>query len=344
MRRTAAVLLCVLCLSLGACTREDSGAYDRGMAALQQGDYDTAMEEFQHAASGDGREAEAYRGEGIIYLRQQDYGHAITLFGLSLDSMKHSNPQFRRDVLYYQAEAYIGNGQDRDAEAIYTELIEEDGDAQAYFLRGSGKLNSGDTEGAAEDFAGALRQENSYEMYMKIYRAYAAVNREADGADYPEQALSLEPAGGEDYYLQAQVYDYLGDYAKAEEALTKAVQEGCQEALPMLGKLYLETGDLSGARRLYQDFLESGERPAAAYNGLALCDIQQEEYESALDNIRQGIACQDTEVMRDLLFNEIVVYEKQLDFQTAKEKMQEYLKQYPKDEEALRENEFLQSR
>ena len=48
--------------------------------------------------------------------------------------------------------------------------------------------------------------------------------------------------------------------------------------------------------------------------------------------------------MRDLLFNEIVVYEKQLDFQTAKEKMQEYLKQYPKDEEALRENEFLQSR
>ena len=66
MRRTAAVLLCVLCLSLGACTREDSGAYDRGMAALQQGDYDTAMEEFQHAASGDGREAEAYRGEGIF--------------------------------------------------------------------------------------------------------------------------------------------------------------------------------------------------------------------------------------------------------------------------------------
>ena len=48
--------------------------------------------------------------------------------------------------------------------------------------------------------------------------------------------------------------------------------------------------------------------------------------------------------MRDLLYNEIVVFENQLDFETAKSKMQEFLEKYPGDQEAVRENTFLQSR
>ena len=344
MRKTAAILLCALCLAAGGCTREDSGAYDRGMAALQQADFDTAMEEFQTAANTDDRAAEAYRGEGIIYLRRQDYEHAITLFSLSLDAMKHSNREFRRDVLFYQAEAYIGNGQNSEAEAIYTELIEEEKDAQAYFLRGNSKLLSGDTEGAGEDFEGALEQENSYDMYLQIYHAFAEVNREADGADYLERALALEPADGNDYYLRAQVCYYLGDYEQAREGLSTAAGEGNTEAALMLGSLYLETGDVAGARSLYQDFLSQEEQVAAAYNGLALCDIREQDYESALQEIRKGIDCQDAAVMQDLLFNEIVVYEYQLDFQTARTKMEEYLRLYPEDTEAQRENEFLQSR
>ena len=44
------------------------------------------------------------------------------------------------------------------------------------------------------------------------------------------------------------------------------------------------------------------------------------------------------------MFNEIVIYEKQMDFTSAKEKMQEYLELYPADKEAVRENYFLQTR
>ena len=177
MRKTAAILLCALCLAFGGCTREDSGAYDRGMAALEQGDYETAMDEFQTAANTDDRKAEAYRGEGIIYLRRQDYHHAVTLFSLSLESMKHGNQEFRRDVLFYQAEAYIGNGQHSQAQEVYTELIEDSKDPQAYFLRGRSKLTTGDIQGAAEDFQGALEQNSSYGLYMQIYQAYTEVNR-----------------------------------------------------------------------------------------------------------------------------------------------------------------------
>ena len=48
--------------------------------------------------------------------------------------------------------------------------------------------------------------------------------------------------------------------------------------------------------------------------------------------------------MQELLFNEIVAYEKQLDFNTAFSKAQEYMKMYPDDQEAKKELEFLQSR
>ena len=47
---------------------------------------------------------------------------------------------------------------------------------------------------------------------------------------------------------------------------------------------------------------------------------------------------------QDLYFNEIVVYEKKLDFATAKEKAAEYVKNYPADEAGIRENNFLKTR
>lgn len=44
------------------------------------------------------------------------------------------------------------------------------------------------------------------------------------------------------------------------------------------------------------------------------------------------------------MFNEIVVYEKKLDFATALSKIQEYVKMFPDDENAQKELTFLKSR
>src|SRR5699024_8365688 len=98
------------------------------------------------------------------------------------------------------------------------------------------------------------------------------------------------------------------------------------------------------ARGMYQEYLQDGGNDAKAYNGLALCDIYEGRYEEALENIKNGLACKDEEEQQSLLFNEIVAYEYQLDFETAKEKMASDQEQYPDDEEALRENEYLSTR
>ena len=79
---------------------------------------------------------------------------------------------------------------------------------------------------------------------------------------------------------------------------------------------------------------------AKGYNGLALCDIRNGDYDSALDNITKGLPTATTDEMQSLLFNEIVAYEKKLDFATALTKAQEYVDMFPEDSAAKKRAGF----
>lgn len=120
-----------------------------------------------------------------------------------------------------------------------------------------------------------------------------------------------------------------------------AMEQGYEDAMLLLGRVYLEMEDPASARSMYQEYLQKSEQGAKAYNGLAMCDIYDGAYDSALENIAQGLKENSKEDEQGLLYNEIVAYEYKRDFATAKEKMKIYLEQYPEDEAALRENEFL---
>ena len=102
--------------------------------------------------------------------------------------------------------------------------------------------------------------------------------------------------------------------------------------------------DSGSAASLYREYLSAGDKDARAYNGLAICDIYNGNYDSALENISKGLDENDEEERRSLLYNEIVAYEYKKDFVTAKSKITAYLELYPDDAEALRENEFLSTR
>lgn len=80
------------------------------------------------------------------------------------------------------------------------------------------------------------------------------------------------------------------------------------------------------------------------YNGLALCDIADGSYDSALENISKGLGDAESDEMQDLLFNEIVAYERKMDFATALSKTQEYVNMFKDDQAAAKELIFLQSR
>ena len=60
--------------------------------------------------------------------------------------------------------------------------------------------------------------------------------------------------------------------------------------------------------------------------------------------IQEGLDQAAQEEQQSLLFNQIIIYEKMTDYDSAREKLSEYLELYPADENAIRENYFLETR
>jgi tetratricopeptide (TPR) repeat protein len=338
-----AVLLTLSAGSMAACVqpKEDSGAYDNALKAYESGDLELAMSEFDKAIVNDKREAEGYRGQGIVYLKQQDYASAILMFDKSLESLKHDNEEFENDVLMYKAEACAKNADTNVALEIYSSLEESELAETVFALEGSIYLKNGDIQEAQNCFALSEEAGVSIETYLLIYEAFADVSLEGDGAVYLEKAKSIEPANSEETAELGKIYYYLDDYDNAVSLLNKAIEEGYTEAVTILGDIYLENDNISGAKDLFISAVNQNIDPAMAYNGLAMCAIKEGDYSGALSYITTGLGYDDNAAKQSLLFNEIIVYEKMLDFETAKAKMNEFLILYPDDERALEEAKFI---
>lgn len=335
------LIACGMCFNACEAKKQDSGAYDKAMAALYSGDHELAFNEFKKAADNDGREAEGYRGEGLVYYEEGDYEHAIMMFDLSLDKMKYENKEFEEDVKLYKADAYTKNGDADSAAVIYAELEESDSAYIAYARQGEIFLKQNDREKAAEYFEKSLTAKQDIETCLYIYESYKSVNLEGDGSKYLEKAVTMTPSDKEDYVNIGLVYEYLEDFDNAVSSFNTAIDHGCDGAVDELGRLYLDKGDVPAAKSLYTNNLKQGKNIAAAYNGLAMCAIKETNYDSALTYVEQGLSCGDQNENKALLFNEIIAYEYKLDFDTAKQKMEVYLGIYPDDEKAINEYKFL---
>lgn len=259
--------------------------------------------------------------------------------------MDFSNAAFEKDVTYYLASARLAYGEVDKAIELYTGLLKKKVDPDCYYLRGKAYLIQGDLEKAQKDFTRALEDSEDYNSYVTVYQLYVDQGKSSEGQNWLEMALNLTPESGEDYYQRGRIFVLQEEYEDAADALVEAVNLDYSEAMLLLGRVYLKMDDSASARSMYQNYLSSGEYPARGYNGLALCDIYEGSYDSALQNIQSGLdAGEDEEAKKSLLYNEIVVCEYQKDFATAKSKMAEYLKEYPEDQDAVRENQFLSTR
>ena len=343
-------IICLLAAGLGAllltgCGGENQKTYEQANADLEEANYDYALNEYQACISAGYKLAQSYRGSGIVKLRTGDYQGAIDDLTNALNDEKTGKSD-RKDLLEYRAAAELKAELYDQAMADYQTLAEDYSlNANDYYLTGCVALAMDSYDEASSNFSEAYGSDSTYEMAIQIYEAYLGQDMEADGTRYLEAALKTEAKTADDYCERGKVYYYMDDYENARTELTTAADKGSTEATLILGMVYMAQGDTSNARSFYQQYIDAdGDDPAKGYNGLALCDISDGDYDSALQNISQGLGDATSDEMRDLLFNEIVVYEKKLDLSTALSKAQEYVQTFKDDDAAAKELTFLQSR
>ncbi|MDO4340818.1 MAG: tetratricopeptide repeat protein [Eubacteriales bacterium] len=329
---------------LSGCGGEKQKIYEQAEEDLENGSYAYALEGYAASVANGVHLPESYRGAGLASLRLGDYEGAIEQFTNALNCEKVSKA-LSRDILLYRASAEQKAGLYEDAMADCQTLAQDYSmDADSYYLTGKVALALDSYDEAATNFEQAYGENATYDMAIQIYEAYLEKDMEADGTRYLEAALTTEPKKAEDYCDRGRVYYYMEDYESAREELIQAANEDSTEALLLLGTVYLAQNDISNARSMYQEYVSKEGASAKGYNGLALCDIAEGNYSGALTNIADGLPTAETEDMQNLLFNEIVAYEKQLDFSTALQKTREYLEFFPDDTAAAKELAFLKSR
>lgn len=332
-------------LLLTGCSGEQKKTYEQANTDLEQGNYDYALNEYQNCISAGYKLSDSYRGSGIVKLRTGDYQGAIDDLTSALNDEKTGKSD-QKDILEYRVTAELKAELYDQAMADCQTLAQDYSlNANDYYLTGCVALAMDSYDEASSNFSEAYGNDSTYEMAIQIYEAYLEHDMEADGTKYLETALKTEAKNAEDYCERGKVYYYMQDYDNARTELTEAIDRNSTEAMLTLGMVYMAQGDTANARSFYQQYIDAdGEDPAKGYNGLALCDIADGSYDSALQNISQGLGDATSDEMRDLLFNEIVVYEKQLDFATALSKTQEYADMFKDDQAAAKELVFLQSR
>ena len=322
----------------------DMKNYRQASSNLEAEKYDEALQEFETAIAAGVNLAGSYRGAGVANVHLGNYKEAIENFTDALNCKKVGK-SLKKDILSYRAAADLKIKAYDEAMADCQSIAADyDMDADVYFLTGEVALAMDSYEEASTDFEQAYGEEATYDMAIRIYSAYLEKDMEADGTRYLEAALSKTADNAQDHCDRGRVYYYMGDYDNAQKELQEAADDGNTEAVLLQGMVYMEQKDTASARKKFEEYVSQAEDSARGFNGLALCDIEDGDYDSALSNISSALTFAEGEELKSLLFNEMTIYEKKLDFVTAKQKAEEYLELYPDDKTMKKELAFLKTR
>ena len=338
---TAAVLLT---LFLAGCGNE--GSLTQGaMQLIQDMDYQEALAQLDTAEEGGENLRLINRARGIAYMGLTNYEQAAICFEAALAGSNGWVQNIDFDLNFYLAATYTKSGRYGDAENIYNAVLALRPDEKdAYFLRGNVRLALNNYEGAKEDFDKVASMDpQDYSCLIEIYEVLDYYNYGEVGKTYLQTALEAGDKGMDKYDI-GRIYYYLGEYQNACLALEEAREKGGMESYLYLGRAYEATGDYNYAVNVYNSYLDRNEGSAEMYNQLGLCEMTRGEYRSALSAFQAGMQLKDSAMMQTLSFNEIVAYEHLGEYMQACVLIENYIKNYPDDEQAKREYEFLSTR
>lgn len=293
----------------------------------------------------------AYRQIGLNALEEGDYETAVANFQLALDQSRGKITNLEEDICLQKAEALYLNGQLDDAIAVCDALIDYNKKLpNAYYLRGNLYLQKQEQEKALADYEqAAANADANYEIYIQLYENLNRAGMKDSGLEYLNRALKIK--GKERYHLANQGYIYylLGDVRQAQEKLLSAVEMEAKEGYDDKAELYLaktyeKSGDANEAAKYYEAYAAKHADDSLVLEELGNMAMERQDYVNALAYYQKGLALKRPVNEQLLRRGEIAALEYMYDFTTAKEKMAQYVLDYPEDEQAARENLFLKTR
>lgn len=339
------IILTALVLTFTGCGKRSTVYYDAGMAFLEKGNSSDAVLNFTLSIQNEGETKEALRGLGIALIGEEKYDEAADAL---LRALSKSNGRIREidyDINYYLGYAYEKSERYEEAEEIFSALITlRPKDTDAYYHRAMCRLMLKKNSGADEDFARVTAKNfDDYDMYIKIFYSIKDAGFTTEAYSYLKAILEDGERKISDFD-RGRMHFCLEEYSDARVYFEKAKDLSNSDTYLYLGRTYEAIGDYSYAVSLYSAYLDEKGNDAAVYNQLGVCRWKLMDYEGALVAFSFGLKLEDPVWTKELLFNEAVTYEYLLDFATAREKMQAYCEQYPKDDAALHELTFLETR
>ncbi|SFQ33134.1 Tetratricopeptide repeat-containing protein [Lachnospiraceae bacterium XBB1006] len=286
----------------------------------------------------------SYRKAGIQYMEKGNYESAAKTFQRALDCANGRVSDIEKDICFYKAQSLAQMGSYEKAEEVYNALINlEPGNATAYLQRGNLQGMQGKFNAAAKDYKEAIANDGkNFNLYIAIYRNYIAAGGTRSVAEnYLEQALMLKEESGEDALNKGKIYYLFKDYENAKQCLSKAENEGSDEAQLYMARVYEANGEKEQAYGIYKSYDQKHKKDGFAKMRLIQLILQQKEYEKALSYIEEAKGLVSEEENRNLMEWEIVALERLGKKKEAKAKLMMYVQQYPEDKKAKREMAFL---
>lgn len=325
---------------------------DYGFVLIKTGKIEEAQVQFKKAILNKNNKVvrennkKAHRGIGIAYYEAGEYEKAIVYFKEALKIKEEE--KLNKDLTYYIASSYEKSGNYKEALNSYDKILETNKpNAEIYELIARTKYHLGELDQALVNYDKALKfNKNVYEYYFEKYAILTEMGDIKSAKEVLSQASAIKAKTKQDHYNLGKLYYISSDYEKAKLKLQESEEDGFISANYYLGEIYQSEDDFDVAIKFYKEYIEkeTNNQIVTVYSQLATCLIAKQNYEEALEVLDKGIKGNDASNLKEILYNQVIVYENLSRFEEAYKVANEYIKLCPEDKDMIREADFIQTR
>lgn len=323
-----------------------------GFSLIGEEKYEEALNQFDKAHSEKDNQVvrennkALYRGKGIAKLRLGKLTDAKEEFQRALE-LKESS-ELNLDIKKYLALIEIKLGNYGAAIKLYEEMMAiEKPDAESYFRLARAYRYTGETKKAIGSFEEAIKlDKDNFDAYFGEYDLYMEMGEEEKAKEALERAAGIKVRDDIGTYNHGILEFLRGNYEKATIDFEVAYDKKISEASYYLGRMAALEEDFVTAKSFFERYQkETGNVTMSGwYDGMALCEMKEGNYEKALNYVKKGLTLEDFSFTKSLYLKKIAIEEELNLYLEAYESTEEFLKLYPKDERIKKERAFLKTR